>query len=973
MLSPDGKRASHCDPCFEGYVKSPVSDPLERFRSALRDRYRIERELGRGGTGIVFLATDLRQGREVAIKLLRPDLGSLIGSDRFLREIEISSKLNHPNILPIFDAGDVAGLPFYVMPFIAGESLRDRLRREEQLPVSEALQIIKEVSDGLAYAHRQGIIHRDIKPENILFSQGHAVLADFGIARASELAGPKLTETGMAIGTVDYMSPEQATASTQVDGRSDLYSLACVLYEMLAGTPPFIGNNAQALMARHLVDPVPPIRTVRSTVPVAVEAAILCALAKSKADRFSSVEHFVEALEGKRPSPSQPYPAALRPARWKPVALGGGIAVALALTYLLARRGTSPNPVSLDSGTLDSNLVAVAPLDMLDSRLEPWREGLAQILAANLDGAGALRSVPLDAVLRGWQGRADRASAERLGRAHAARLVVFGRGVGAGKDSVRLNLTLLDVNAGPVGPEIEVRGLESRLDLIADSATARILENLNQVRPVAVVRAGGLGSSSWPAKKAYLRGEAFYRAHTWDSSEVYYRQAISLDSGFALAWHRLGMARLSHVQEGDTLAQRYFLRAGGLNRGLSTRDSLLVLADSLYAVPQSSVPPLHRLHATLDQLVRGYPEDAEAWSQRARARLYAPLPGMTLDSTLSIFQQAAARDSTYSELLQWVAIVDMALRLDSLPVAEHYLRAQARRSSKEAGEGLRFAADLLNDRSRPQQLSPWMERSPAEALRAATEALLEWTDSGETAVRLATALAARRIEPPDPNESEERMMDLQLALYRRGHLREAAKLGIRHLPRPFLLLFGVYPPDSILPPNRLPWLAAQRDRAAIQALVDSADAEVRRGTGPGGARLAWLAARTRAYLALARSDTAEAIRRFIPVIDSLCYGCSYGATYMDIYTAAPLLMGKGDYRDVARWLDYYPLTVLQPGFEVLFALWRGRVAERLGQLPKAASAYRYFARAWVHADSSLQPYVAEAVAGLRRVGGGAVW
>jgi serine/threonine protein kinase/tetratricopeptide (TPR) repeat protein len=321
-----------------------LTDPPERLRRALGDRYRIERELGAGGMAVVYLATDLRRGRTVAVKVLRPELASLIGPERFLREIEISGKLNHPNILPLFDAGDADGLPYFVMPFITGESLRDLLIREGQLPVPDALQITREVADALSYAHAQGFIHRDIKPENIMLSSGHALVADFGIARAVTAAGggDRLTGTGMAIGTVDYMSPEQATGSSQVDGRSDLYSLACVLYEMLVGGPPFAAPTAQAVMARHLVDPVPPIRTVRSTVPVAVEAAILAAMAKSKADRFANVKEFVEALDGKRPSPSQPYPAAVdlraRPRQRVLIAASVvGLLLVLGTAYLMLR------------------------------------------------------------------------------------------------------------------------------------------------------------------------------------------------------------------------------------------------------------------------------------------------------------------------------------------------------------------------------------------------------------------------------------------------------------------------------------------------------------------------------------------------------------------------------------------------------------------------------------------------------------
>ncbi len=324
-----------------------MTEPFERLRTALGDRYRIERELGAGGMATVYLATDLRQPRSVALKVMRPELASLSGPGRFLREIEISAKLTHPHIVPVYDSGDAGGVPFYVMPFIEGESLRERLKREQQLSLPDAMQITREVADALSYAHGLGLIHRDIKPENIMLSRGHALVADFGIARAITAASEadRLTGTGMAIGTVDYMSPEQATGGDDVDARSDQYSLGCVLYEMLAGGPPFSAPTSQGVLARHLVDPVPSLRTIRSTVPVPVEAAIFSALAKAKADRFPSVLAFVEALDGKRPSPGQPYPAAVAPERpaWRTLV---AVAVGLGVVGLAAWLVLRPPPVN---------------------------------------------------------------------------------------------------------------------------------------------------------------------------------------------------------------------------------------------------------------------------------------------------------------------------------------------------------------------------------------------------------------------------------------------------------------------------------------------------------------------------------------------------------------------------------------------------------------------------------------------------
>ncbi|MEP7326309.1 MAG: serine/threonine-protein kinase, partial [Gemmatimonadota bacterium] len=273
----------------------------QRLAAALADRYRIERELGAGGMATVYLAHDLKHDRKVAIKVLRPELAAALGAERFLREITITAQLDHPHILPLLESGETgeADRPilYYVMPFVDGESLRDRLQREKQLPLDDAMQIAREVADALSYAHTRGVIHRDIKPENILLSGGHARVADFGIGRALSAAGGEtITQTGMAIGTPTYMSPEQAAGEKDLDGRSDLYALGCVLYEMLAGQPPFTGPTTESIVHQHLVASPPPITHLRPAVPAEVAAALQRALAKTPADRFNPVAQFSEAL-----------------------------------------------------------------------------------------------------------------------------------------------------------------------------------------------------------------------------------------------------------------------------------------------------------------------------------------------------------------------------------------------------------------------------------------------------------------------------------------------------------------------------------------------------------------------------------------------------------------------------------------------------------------------------------------------------
>ncbi len=267
----------------------------QRLESALSGRYTIERELGQGAMATVFLAHDVKHDRRVALKVLRPEIASEIGAERFLREIKLAARLTHPHILPLHDSGEAGGLLFYVMPYVSGESLRDRLGRERQLPLADALEITRGVAAALDYAHRQGVIHRDIKPENILLHDSTALLADFGIGKALSAAGASTTQTGVALGTPAYMSPEQASGEGEVDGRSDLYSLACVTYEMLAGEQPFTGPTAQAVIAKRFITPVPPLRAVRD-VPEAVEAAVTRALARAPVDRFPSVAEFAEAL-----------------------------------------------------------------------------------------------------------------------------------------------------------------------------------------------------------------------------------------------------------------------------------------------------------------------------------------------------------------------------------------------------------------------------------------------------------------------------------------------------------------------------------------------------------------------------------------------------------------------------------------------------------------------------------------------------
>ena len=312
-----------------------MTDVLQRLTAALTDRYRLERELGAGGMATVYLAQDLRHDRRVAVKVLRPELAAVIGAERFLSEIKTTANLQHPHILPLFDSGEADSFLFYVMPFVEGESLRDRLIREKQLPIADAVHIATEVAGALDYAHRHNVIHRDIKPENILLHDGRALVADFGIALAASRAGEtRMTETGMSLGTPHYMSPEQAMGEREITARSDVYALGAMTYEMLLGEPPFTGPTAQSIVAKVMTEKPASLMARRDRIPPAVEEAVLTALEKLPADRFASAAEFAAALAGRqdssagRPSPGRARPS--RPAALLPLLLALGATAVLA-------------------------------------------------------------------------------------------------------------------------------------------------------------------------------------------------------------------------------------------------------------------------------------------------------------------------------------------------------------------------------------------------------------------------------------------------------------------------------------------------------------------------------------------------------------------------------------------------------------------------------------------------------------------
>jgi eukaryotic-like serine/threonine-protein kinase len=388
-----------------------MSATMDRLAAALADRYRIERELGQGGMATVYLAEDLKHRRRVAVKVLKPELAAVLGADRFVQEITTTAALQHPHILPLFDSGEADGFLYYVMPFIDGETLRARLDRETQLGVDESVRMATDVASALHYAHTQGVVHRDIKPENILLANGRPMVADFGIALAvSAAAGGRMTETGLSLGTPHYMSPEQATAEKEISARSDVYSLASVLYEMLTGEPPHMGKSAQQIIMKIIVEPAKPVTDLRKSVPEHVEAAVAQALEKLPADRFATAAEFAAALGGqagtatRRPTSRRATPG---PTGVRPPGMLALLAAALVITAGVAAWGwLRPSP---EAAVIRQRVMLWS--HHLQSPLDPGARLAASQVAIAPDGSSIVYADSSAGTLMLWRKLRDAASA----------------------------------------------------------------------------------------------------------------------------------------------------------------------------------------------------------------------------------------------------------------------------------------------------------------------------------------------------------------------------------------------------------------------------------------------------------------------------------------------------------------------------------------------------------------------------------
>jgi serine/threonine-protein kinase len=970
----------------------PLSDPLDTIKAALADRYAVERELGRGGMATVYLAQDLKHDRPVALKVLHPELAATLGPERFLQEIRLAARLQHPHILTVLDSGQAAGRLWFTMPFVEGESLRDRLSREKQLPVGEAVRITVEAARALDFAHRHGVIHRDIKPENILLCDAQAMVADFGIGRAlgAPAPGEQLTETGIVVGTPAYMSPEQASGERALDGRTDVYGLGLVLHEMIAGEPPFTGPTAQAILSRKLTTLPRPLRELRDTVPPAVEQAVLRAIARTPADRFRTAGEFADALVSEPAhavgSPTPAPAAARRRTSWRwPAIVAAAVLLLAGAVVGLRRSGDRPSP-------LDSSLVAVAPFDVLQPAHALWREGLVDLLSRNLDGAGPLRTVSPTVVVRRSRGRADRTAAEALARGTGAGLVLYGALVPAGTDSVRLAATVVDVRTGQVAAEADVRGHSGRIDQLADTLAMRVLRGLGQTRLIGAVRTSGLGSRSLPALRAFLRGEQSFRRTQWDSARTHYETALAEDTAFALAYWRLGTVRGWVYGVNDSLVHVYYLRAGALNRGLAPRESLLIACDSLLATlaegdtPDSAADAnLQRLFRTTDQLVQHYPTDPESWVALGEARNhFGNGRGVSWENTLDAFARAIALDSAYAP--SYLHAVDLAVAIEDYAVARRYARSfLALRPGGEHAQSLKAVSFLLDSAASVKRVDTLLDTLPAPVLFSLYVTYLHVPDREETGIRIMRRLATTSV-PEDQwyHDPEIRYSMLVEALAYRGRLREAASVIAARGDRsewPIyvdLALLNAVPAETVdvvlrrrlgkepfWPPEGLAraaaWWFARDDTASLGRYIRQMRDAARAAELATNHMVRYRIEAADAYLTLARGDTAGALAKLqaLPI--------TTGEVWLERLTLVRVLAAQRRDREALAILDRgFPHPYPTPS-KAAWALEQARLAERLGESDKATRSYGYVAAIWRQADPELQPAVAEAREALTRL------
>jgi eukaryotic-like serine/threonine-protein kinase len=625
-----------------------VADLRTQLQDGLAGHYTLVRELGRGGMATVFLATDRKHDRPVALKVLHPELAQTLGPERFQREIRLAARLQHPHVLTVHDSGQTAGHLWFTMPFVEGETLRERLRRERQLSLDDALQIGRQAAQALEYAHAHGIVHRDIKPENLLLTRdGNTLVADFGIARALGAdTDDALTQTGVSVGTPAYMSPEQATGDRELDARTDIYSLGAVIFEMLAGEQPYIGPTVQSILMKRLTEPVPSIRRTRPTVPEDVDQAVMKALAVVPADRFATAAQFAHALEHATAHPSGATTVVSQTGRGAPGGARRPLAWLAATTVAVAALGGWWAMRRAPAEPAIHNHLAVLPFAVHGGKnFDFLAQGLVDLLSRNLDGAGGIRSVNGATVLAAahdQSGVADLQEGRRLARKVGAGLYVLGN-VSAIGNQVRLDASLYD--GTPAQPALvsqaSASGDTTELFDLVDRLAGDLMVNQRHGAGSRLLQTAAITTRSLPALKSYLDAERYLQRALFDSAFAGFQNAVQLDSTFALAYYRLGVT--AAWVERFALVRPNTDRAVALGGRLSERDRRLLAAFA--ALSEGKADEAERSYRLI---LQDYPDDIEAqWQLATVLYVYNPLRGRAIAEARPLFEGVVKLDPEF--------------------------------------------------------------------------------------------------------------------------------------------------------------------------------------------------------------------------------------------------------------------------------------------------------------------------------------
>ncbi len=946
---------------------------LERLRAALGERYTIDRQVGQGGMATVYGATDRKHNRQVAIKVLRPELAATLGGDRFLREIEVSARLQHPHIVPLYDSGGAGGVLYYVMPFITGESLRDRLTRDGKIPFEEAVALLRQMASALAYAHQQGIIHRDIKPENILLSDGVAVVADFGIARALRAASEgSMTGLGFAIGTPAYMSPEQATAS-EVDARSDQYSLACVFYEMVTGAAPFAAPTLQAVLTRSLSGPRPKLSRATRTTPAEADAPVTRALAADPKDRYATVTEFAAALERAAGGGSG---AVAERTRLKRLVVGLPLAVAavaLAVFVFLQRGG---------SVVRGAESMVVLPFNATGPGVDVLGEGMVDLLTTNLNAVGGIRAVEPRAVLARLKKEgapADVEGALRFAGALKANSVVMGSIVAAG-NRVRLSADLY----GPEGTRLagaQVDGAaDSVLQMVDQLSLSLVRDIWRSKEPVPSLRVTGLTTNSLAAMREYLTGEQYYRKATWDSAAAAFQRAIAQDSTFALAHYRLaatvGWSGGLGVAAGVTAIDAALRFADRL----PPRERALVVAYNLFEHQKLAATDSARAY------VRLYPDDVDGWFLLGETQYHTrQLVGYPPEVLRAPFDSVLARDSSLTPAA--IHPAEIALQMRDRAGYERYHAVLATSSNATevrayAGAGAMAFGPGLTDTATALAMQRY-----GGALGAVLGGLYSGEATGDTVVRRFGALDAFFRLTPGADRTQ-LISGEALTLAGLGRLAAAGVVidtlkaknpdqafGLQLSP----LLLGYAPPEyqpealTVLSTGKrsnpfqvyvLGVIALQRgDRAEGVRLLDSLAAHPSGGVPP---KFWGVVRAAQGWGLMIKGDTARGLAQMRDGLEEVGAGWnSYLTSPLRLHMASAMALRPAT-REAGLALLRHGFTT-DVGVEPLAMYALGRAEEAGGHRAEAIAAYSRFLALWDRSDPSLQPRVAEVKAALERL------